>query len=103
MAAVPVGGLVVFALGFFSFLWFDDFTNHQKFFVTRMREKIAYRTVQVLSQGASYRDEMIQVGLYRSNPCTHPLRLVLGPVAGDVVPLPNQRPRSTAVVGPPGL
>src|SRR6266481_3088413 len=76
MAAVPVGGLLVFDLGFFSFLWFDDFTDQQKFFVTRMREKIAYRTVQVLSQGASYRDEMIQVGLYRSHPCTHPLRMV---------------------------
>jgi IS4 transposase len=57
-------------------VWFDDFTNQQKFFVTRMREKIAYRTVQMLSQGASYRDEMIQVGLYRSNPCTHPLHMV---------------------------
>jgi len=76
MAALPVRGLLVFDLGFFSFLWFDDFTDQQKFFVTRMREKIAYRTVQVLSQGASYRDEMIQVGLYRSHPCTHPLRLV---------------------------
>ena len=30
MAAVPVGGLLVFDLGFFSFLWFDDFTNQQK-------------------------------------------------------------------------
>jgi IS4 transposase len=76
MAAVPVGGLLVFDLGFFSFLWFDDFTNQQKFFVTRMREKIAYRTVQVLSQGAAYRDEIIQLGLYRSHPCTHPLRMV---------------------------
>jgi len=76
MAALPVGGLLVFDLGFFSFLWFDDFTDQQKFFVTRMREKTAYRTAQVLSQGAYYRDEMIQVGLYRSNPCTHPLRMV---------------------------
>src|SRR6266436_1150836 len=76
MAALPVRGLLVFDLGFFSFLWFDDFTDQQKFFVTRMREKIAYRTVQVLSQGASYRDEMIQVGLYHSHPCTHPLRMV---------------------------
>jgi hypothetical protein len=32
--------------------------------------------VQVLSQGAYYRDEIIQVGLYRSNPCKHPLRMV---------------------------
>jgi hypothetical protein len=52
-------------------LWFDDFTNQQKFFVTRMREKIAYRTVQVLSQGPYYRDEIIHVGQYCSNPCKH--------------------------------
>ena len=76
LAAVPPGGLLVFDLGFFSFLWFDDFTNGQRFFVTRMREKTAYRTVQVLSQGVQYRDEIIQVGQYRSNPCTHPLRMV---------------------------
>ena len=76
LAALPVGGLVIFDLGFFSFLWFDDFTTTQRFFVTRMREKIAYRTVQVLSQGPYYRDEIIQVGLYRSHPCRHPLRMV---------------------------
>ena len=76
MAALPIGGLLVFDLGFFSFLWFDDFTDQQKFCVTRMRQKIAYRTVQVLSQGPYYRDEIIQVGQYRSHPCTHPLRMV---------------------------
>jgi hypothetical protein len=76
LAALPVGGLLVFDLGFFSFLWFDDFTDQQKFFVTRIREKTAYRTVQMLSQGLAYRDEIIQVGQYRSNPCRHPLRMV---------------------------
>jgi Transposase DDE domain len=76
MAALPSGGLLVFDLGFFSFLWFDDFTDQQKFFITRMRAKTAYRTTQVLSQGPSYRDEIIQVGQYHSNPCTHPLRMV---------------------------
>jgi hypothetical protein len=76
MAAVPVGRLVVCDRGFFSFLWRDDFTNQQQFFITRRRETIAYRTVQVLSPGASYRAEMIQVGLYCSTPWTHPLRMV---------------------------
>jgi Transposase DDE domain len=76
LAALPVGGLLVCDLGFFSFLWFDDFTDQKKFFVTRMREKTAYRTVQLLSQGLAYRDEIIQVGQYRSNPCVHPLRMV---------------------------
>jgi Transposase DDE domain len=76
LAAVPTGALVVFDLGFFSFLWFDDFTAANRFFVTRMREKTAYRTVQELSRGVAYRDEIIQVGQYRSNPCQHPLRMV---------------------------
>jgi hypothetical protein len=76
LATLPVGGLLVFDLGFFSFLWFDDFTDQQKFFVTRMREKTAYRTVRVLSESPYYRDAIIQVGQYRSNPCKYPLRLV---------------------------
>jgi Transposase DDE domain len=76
MGALPRGGLLVFDLGFFSFLWFDDFTDSHRFFVTRMREKTAYRTVQELSSGPYYRDEIIQVGQYRSNPCRTPLRMV---------------------------
>jgi Transposase DDE domain len=76
LAARPVGGLLVFDLGFFSLLWCDDFTDQQKFFVTRMREKTAYRTVHALSCGPYYRDEIIQVGQYRANPCQHPLRMV---------------------------
>jgi hypothetical protein len=27
LAALPVGGLLIFDLGFFSFLWFDAFTD----------------------------------------------------------------------------
>jgi hypothetical protein len=76
LAAVPLGGLLVFDLGFFSFLWFDDFTDQQKFFVTRLRQKTAYRTIQVLSHTPYCRDELIEVGLYHSHPCRHPLRLV---------------------------
>jgi hypothetical protein len=76
MAAVPVRGLLVVDLGFFSFLWFDDFTASHRFLVTRMREKTAYRTVRGLSSGPAYRDEIIHVGQYRSNPCRYPLRMV---------------------------
>ena len=63
-------------LGCFSFPWFDALTEQQKCFVTCMREKTAYRTVQVLSVSPYDRDEIIQVGQYRSNPCRHPLRMV---------------------------
>jgi Transposase DDE domain len=76
LAMLPPGGLLVFDLGCFSFLWFDDFPAAHKFFVTRMREKTAYRRVRELSRSPYARDEMIQMGQYRSNPCTYPLRMV---------------------------
>ena len=76
LATVPLGGLLVFDLGFFSFLWFDDFTEQQKYFVSRLRQNTAYRTTQVLSTGPYYRDELLEVGLHHSHPCRHPLRLV---------------------------
>jgi hypothetical protein len=41
LAALPVRGLLVCDLGLCSFLWFDDFTASDRFFVTRMREKTA--------------------------------------------------------------
>ena len=67
---------MVFDLGLFSFLLFDRFTEAHKYFVTRLREKTAYRVVEVLSQGPRYRDQIIELGLYRSNPCHHRVRLV---------------------------
>ena len=76
LVAVPERGLLIFDLGFFSFLWFDEFTDQQKFFVTRLRQKTAYRITRVLSHGPYYRDELIEVGLHHSHPCRHPLRLV---------------------------
>ena len=76
LAAVPEEGLLIVDLGFFSFLWFEDFTEQHKFFVTRLRQNTAYRTTQVLSYSPYYRDELREVGRSRSNPCRHPLRLV---------------------------
>lgn len=73
---LPIGGLMVFDLGFFSFPFFDDFTEQEKYFVTCLREKTAYRVVAVLSEGSLYRDEIIEMGKYRSNPCRHRVRMV---------------------------
>lgn len=75
-ARLPRRGLVVFDLGFFSFPFFDDLTDAGAFFVTRMRQKTAYRTTHVLSEGPRYRDEVIRMGLYRGYPCQHPVRMV---------------------------
>jgi hypothetical protein len=76
LAALPVGGLLSFDRGCFRVLWCDTLTDQQQYFVTRRREKTAYHTVQVLSQGPYDRDACLEVGQYRSNPCQHPLRMV---------------------------
>ena len=39
---LPLKGLLIFDLGFFSFPFFDSFTEVGKFFVTRLRENTAF-------------------------------------------------------------
>lgn len=74
--SLPLGGLLIFDLGFFKFQWFDDFTNAKKYFLTRQREKTAYTVQNLLSASTHYRDEIILMGKNRSYPCHHPLRMV---------------------------
>jgi DDE family transposase len=74
--ALPVGGLLVVDLGFFSFPFFDSLSDSKKYFVTRMREKTSYEVVEVVASGKQFRDEIIRLGKYRSNPCRNPVRMV---------------------------
>jgi hypothetical protein len=73
---LPVGGLLLFDLGFFRVCRFDALTEAQKCFVTRLRRKTASRVVTVLRQGPRYRDEIMQRGLDRSTPCRYPVRQI---------------------------
>jgi Transposase DDE domain len=76
VAALAVGGLVIIDAGFFSFAFFDAFTDAGKFFLTRMKANTRYQSIKVLSQGAHFRDEIINVGLNSGHPCQHRLRMV---------------------------
>jgi hypothetical protein len=71
----PGEGLL-FDLGCFNFVWFDAFTQADKYFLTRWQQKTAGSVLRVLSQGPRYRDELLTLGVYRSNPCSYPLRRV---------------------------
>jgi hypothetical protein len=66
---LPERGLIIVDLGFFSFNWFDKLTESKKYFITRIKEKTNYKVKQVLSQCTYYKDEIIIMGKYRSNPC----------------------------------
>jgi len=74
--ALPVGGLVVMDLGWFSFPFFDALTEAGKYFVTRLRQKTAYTVIEVLEGGVHWRDELIALGAYRANPCRQRVRRV---------------------------
>jgi DDE family transposase len=76
LEVLPVSGLVVLDLGWFSFPFFDKLTDAGKYFITRLREKTSYQVVEVLAAGSHWRDEIIEMGEYRSNPCKHRVRMV---------------------------
>lgn len=76
-ARLPVGGLLILDLGFFGFPAFDALSAEHKFFLTRQKHKVGYQVQRVLSQGASYRDEIIQLGGHqKTHPCRYPVRQV---------------------------
>jgi hypothetical protein len=69
LAWLPKGSLTVFDLGFFSFPCFDALAKGERFFVSRLREKTSYTVRQTLVNRPLVRDQIVRLGLYRSNPC----------------------------------
>lgn len=76
MAALPPRTLLLFDCGFYAFAFFDWLTDHDHGFVTTIRADAAYRVVTPLTASPRVRDRIIALGQYRSNPCTHPVRLI---------------------------
>jgi hypothetical protein len=69
-------------------------TEHGCGFVIRARTVRAETVVRVLHESASVRDRIVRLGMYRSNPCTHPVRVVEIQVNG------TWRPYLTNVLDP---
>lgn len=68
--------LMVFDLGYFAFTWFDDLTQSQVSFVTRLRAKTSYQVKLCLRLHPQLRDQIVLLGSYRSNPSQYPVRLI---------------------------
>ena len=73
---LKAGTLLIFDLGFYAFPFFDWLTEQGLAFVTRARAATAFRVKEVLFETPLVRDRIITLGVYRSNPCKHPVRLV---------------------------
>jgi len=76
LAWLQPGSLVVFDLGYFSFPFFDSLTDLKSSFVTRLRAKTSYTVERILIETPQVRDRIVKLGEYRSNPSTHPVRLI---------------------------
>src|SRR3990170_3136710 len=73
---LATGTLLLFDRGFYAFPFFDWLTEHGVSFVTRARSLAAFRIERVLVETPLLRDRIIAFGVYRSNPCEYPVRLV---------------------------
>ena len=67
--------------GFYAFPFFDWFTDHGCWFVTRARDVAAVDVAAGLTDAPRVRDRVIAVGAHHSNPCAHPVRLVAVQIA----------------------
>jgi hypothetical protein len=74
-AAVGADTLLLLDAGFWCFELFDALCESRTTFLLPFRAKTAFRVKAVLNETGGVRDRLIQVGLYRSNRCRHPLRL----------------------------
>jgi hypothetical protein len=86
--------LLVMDAAYWAFPFFDWLTEHDVGFVIRARTVRAETAVRVLHESASVRDRVVKMGLYRSNPCTHLVRIV------EVKVGKSWRPYATNVLDP---
>jgi hypothetical protein len=73
---LPAHTLLLFDRGNHDYRFFDWLTEHACGFITRAKSTTAYRTEQVLVATPRVRDQVVHLGLYRSNTCQHPVRLI---------------------------
>lgn len=76
----PPDCLVLFDLGFFSFRWFDQLTDHGSWFISRLRAKTSIQEIRTLFDGPAgpvhLRDRLVYLGAYRADRARHPVRLI---------------------------
>jgi hypothetical protein len=77
------GTLLLFDLGYYAFPWFDQLAERGLWYVSRQRDKISVKTLQVLYEGRPdgpdtplLRDRIVYLGKHRSDKAAHPVRLI---------------------------
>jgi Transposase DDE domain len=73
---LPLGSLVVADLGYFGFAWFDDLTDADYWWVSRLRAGTSYEVVHTYYQDGETFDGIVWLGTHRADRAKHAVRLV---------------------------
>jgi hypothetical protein len=76
VSGLPKWSLVLFDLGYFAFEFFDWLTEHEYFWVSRLKEKVTYEVVHVFHQQGDVLDALVWLGKYRADRAKHMVRMV---------------------------
>lgn len=76
LADLPRWSLLLFDLGYFAFQWFDDLTEGEFWWVSRLRAKTSYTVRHVFYHSKDAWDGLVYLGAYRADRAAHPVRLV---------------------------
>lgn len=76
LATIPEGSLVLTDLGYFGFKWFDDLTDGNYTYVSRLRQGTTVQDVQVLARGNGVEDALVWLGKYRADRAKHLVRRI---------------------------
>lgn len=73
---LPPETLLLADLGYFGFAWFDDLTQRQIWWISRLREKTSYTLRHCFYAQGDTRDEIVFLGQYRADRAASAVRLV---------------------------
>jgi hypothetical protein len=76
VSGLPVGTLIVADLGYFGFAWFDDLTDANYWWVSRLRAGTSYDLIHTYYQDDETFDGLVWLGTHRADRAKHAVRLV---------------------------
>jgi Transposase DDE domain len=76
IADLPTGCLILADLGYFGFPWFDDLTDADQFWISRVRSKTSYEVIHTSYRWGDTFDGIVWLGAYRADRAKHAVRLI---------------------------
>jgi len=76
LAFIPPGSLLLADLGYFAFAWFDELTQLNYHWISRLRANTSYEIIQTLYTAPGVLDAIVWLGAYRADRAAHAVRLV---------------------------